>query len=225
MRSRKTSRASGDDRSSVTARLLRPIVFHHSPMPFLLWPWPRDASGRARVLDLDDVGAEVAQVRRRERAGKQGRRLDDLHTGERPAHVVVPSSSIRSYAQRNPMRDDRCNPPPGSTNLSSHSGGCGPPSTYHDGARGRVVTAALEQDVAGDAVGAFGIGQVPHEWLLVDPRRRSARVATPPEWAVAHRAIARRPAHRPGRRTSPGRPAERVARAQERYVSVGTRGR
>ena len=67
---------SGRERLMVTVRLLRPSVFHHRPTPSRDGPWVRAASGPRRVLDLDDVGTEVAEEGRRQRSGEQRRGVD-----------------------------------------------------------------------------------------------------------------------------------------------------
>ena len=40
--------------------------------------------GSSRVLDLDDVGTEIAEECRRQRPGEQGRGVDHPHSGQRP---------------------------------------------------------------------------------------------------------------------------------------------
>ena len=81
-RAARSSWPSGCDRSSVTVRLLRPSSFHHRPTPSLVGPCPRGGSA-ARVLDLDHVGAEVAEQRGGERPGEQRRDVEDPEAFER----------------------------------------------------------------------------------------------------------------------------------------------
>ena len=64
-------------------RLLRPSVFHHRSTPSRAGPCPRAGVGPARVLDLDDVGAEVTEERRGQRPGEQRRRVEDAQSGQR----------------------------------------------------------------------------------------------------------------------------------------------
>ena len=66
----------------MTARLLREITFHHRPTPSFVAPVQPDGVA-ARVLDLDDVGAEVAEHRRGQRSGEQRRHVEDTEAFER----------------------------------------------------------------------------------------------------------------------------------------------
>ena len=81
-RRRRVSRPPGVERSRVMVRLLRPSSFHHRPTPSFDGPWPRDGSGFVRVLDLDDLRAEVAEHGGGERAGEEGGEVEDAEAGE-----------------------------------------------------------------------------------------------------------------------------------------------
>ena len=79
---RNTSAPSGSPRYSPMQRLLRDTIFHHSP-------WP--SSGRAvgpegvaalGVLDLDHVGAVVAEDLGAQGSGQHGGEVDDPQTGQ-----------------------------------------------------------------------------------------------------------------------------------------------
>ena len=162
-------RALGPDRSRVTVRLLRPSVFHHR----LTVPAGRGRGRRParRVLDLDDVGAEVAEERRRERSGEQRRGVDDPHarsSGRRIGLAVLtltsgPRRASRSQARRKPIGAERVEPSPASNSLTLNSGGCGPPSKYQSEPSATVARAALEDGEPRDAVGVLALGQVPHQ--------------------------------------------------------------
>ena len=63
-------------------RLLRPSSFHHRPTPSLAGPWPREGSGLRGVLDLDHLGAEVAEHGGGERPGEEGGEVEDAEAVE-----------------------------------------------------------------------------------------------------------------------------------------------
>ena len=67
-----------------------------------------------RMLDLDHVGAVVAEEHRRERRGEERRRLDDLDPLERHPRL----RHGRSTASRKPIRGDRAIPAPSRSSFS-----------------------------------------------------------------------------------------------------------
>ena len=71
-----------------------------------------------RVLDLDHVGAVVAEQHRRERSREEGRRLDDLDPPERRRRLVRDLAHGRSTASRKPIHGERAIPAPRSSSLS-----------------------------------------------------------------------------------------------------------
>ena len=95
----------GVPRSSVIARLLRAITFHHRPWPSAV-PAVRAGRVAVRVLDLEDVGADVAEQHRRDRRGVDGADVEHLDPVERAAspgrvgrslqfvHPLTPSSPV-----------------------------------------------------------------------------------------------------------------------------------
>ena len=119
--------------------------------------------GPRRVLDLDDVGAEVAEERRGQRPGEQRRRVDDAEAGERCVSHRRLLHRSRSQASRKPMRGSASSPSPASSSLALNDGSRGPPSTYQSEPGASCVAAALEHHEAGDAVGVLALGPVPHQ--------------------------------------------------------------
>ena len=98
------------DQPLVPCKCLEP-----EPDPVLARPVPARRIDTVRVLDLDHVGAVVAEHHRRERGGEERRRLDDLDPLERHLRQLAHG---RSTASRKPIRGDRAMPAPSSSSFS-----------------------------------------------------------------------------------------------------------
>ena len=89
----------------MTDFLFRATTGHHSDCPCgFSRPHCRIGSPPRRVLDLDHLGAEVAEQLTAERAGEQLAEFDDPHIGERQRRHSVSSAGGR---RRGPSSDAR----------------------------------------------------------------------------------------------------------------------
>ena len=74
--------------------------------------------GLGRVLDLDDVGAEVAEEHRRHRPGEQCRSVDDSHARQRPRGTLIcvprPRRPMMAAPRLAPRRSHHVTFPPSS---------------------------------------------------------------------------------------------------------------
>ena len=148
------------DRALVAAERLPPEV-----EAVLGRPVPARGVGLARVLDLDDVGAEVAEERRGQRAGEQRRRVERRAVRRGPGAVSftcppaasdgpTPGGTRRSTSARRPARR---------ATAWRRTRGPRPPVEVPVRRRGVVRRPALEDGEPGDAVAVLALGPVPDQ--------------------------------------------------------------
>ena len=144
------------DAALVPAQRLVPEV-----VPVLLGPVTTGRVRTSRMLDLDHVGTEVAEVHGRHRAGEERRRVDDEQVVQRAGHRPSSgSASDRSQASRNPMLVERPSPRPGTRYFAVVSGSSAVEVPRRPG--GVSGRAALQQEEPGSAVRVLALREVPH---------------------------------------------------------------